>query len=197
MNRSTVTAIGAALFIAAACGATTTSQSPAETASSPTASPVESSDASDVSRFFAIEEIGLGSEGYVTLLNYTEASASLDSMFLCQADACVDLPDVMVGPGEVARIAVGDGTGLENVAMTRADLDLAPGDGEVAVFHSEDVSDKAEIRAYLQWGSTPHELTKVAVEAGLWIETGYAPTGPSATRLWKTEGNLWVWDSGQ
>lgn len=197
MKRSNLLAIPTAIFVAAACNATVTSPNPTATPASQTASPVGSSDASDVSRFFAIEEIGLGPEGYVTLLNYTEATASLDTMFLCQADACVDLPDVVVGPGEVARIAVGDGTGLENVAMTGADLDLTPADGEVAVFHSKDVSDKAEVRAYLQWGSTPHELTKVAVEAGLWIEAGYAPSAPHATRLWKTDANLWVWDPGK
>jgi hypothetical protein len=44
-------------------------------------------------------------------------------------------------------------------------------------------------------GSTPHKLTPLVSHAGLWIATG-APSAPHATRLWKTEANLWVWDPG-
>ncbi len=188
MKRLWLAAAGCLLLAAAACGGSVSNPSPDQT-------PVPSSDAADVSRFFAIEEVGLGPNGYVTLLNYTDQPASIDTMYLCQAAGCVDLPDVVVAPGEVARIAVGDGAGLEKVAMTGARLDLPPSDGEVAVFASADVRDPKDVRAYLQWGLTPHELTKVAVEAGLWREEGYAPSGPNATRLWKTDANLWVWDS--
>ena len=195
MKRSMAMVIGSVLFVAVACTTTDASPSPEETPSSQAESSAPSSGAGDVSWFFSIEEIGLGPEGYVTLHNFTGASANLDSLFLCQSNGCADLPDVVVQPGESARIAVGDGTGLENVVMTNAKLDLAPADGEVAVYHSEDPSDPTQLRAYLQWGSTPHELTKVAVEAGLWRESGYAPSGPNGTRLWKTDANLWVWDS--
>jgi len=48
---------------------------------------------------------------------------------------------------------------------------------------------------YLQWGSTPHALTDLAVQAGLWIKTGYAPTTSNATRLYKVaESGLWLFD---
>jgi hypothetical protein len=194
MNRSAVTLLVSALLVAVACNATV-SPSPSPGASQP-GSPAPSSDAGDVARYFSIDEVGLGPDGYVTLLNYTEVAASLDRVFLCQDDHCVDLPDVVVDAGHEARIAVGSGEGLEDVAMTNADLDLPPADGEVAVFSSETLTDAGAMRAYLQWGSTPHTLTGVAVEAGLWIATAYAPTGPNATRLWKTDANLWVWDPG-
>jgi hypothetical protein len=150
---------------------------------------------SGASRFFAIDEIGLGPEGYVTLLNFTDVAASLDEVFLCQPPACVDLPDVVINPGGVARIAVGDGAGLDEVAMTDAPLTLSPTDGEIAIFDSPDVSDSATIYAYLEWGSTPHEATSVAIEAGLWQEGSYAPSSPDATRLYRTDANLWVFDT--
>ena len=197
MKRMTIVVIVAALFVVTACTTTVSSSSPTSTPANQTAAPLGSSDGSDVTRYFAIEEIGLGPDGYVTLINYTEAAASLDAGFLCQAEGCVDLPDAVVGPGDVARVAVGDGTGLEKVVMTGADLALTPADGEVGLYHSKDVTDESQIRAYLQWGSTPHELTPVAIKAGLWTETGYAPSAPHATRLWKTEANLWVWDPGK
>jgi hypothetical protein len=194
MNRL-ATVVALALLLGAGCNSTTPSSSGITL--NPSFLPDPSSDASDVSRYFSIEEVGLGPDGYVTLRNYTEVPASLASVYLCQADRCIDLPDVNVEPGAVARIAVGEGGGLEYVVVRNADLDLPPADGEVGVFRSDDVTDSGGIRSYLQWGSTPHEMTNTAVDAGLWLPTAYAPTGPNATRLWKTEANLWVWDPGQ
>lgn len=150
---------------------------------------------SGASRYFAIDEVGLGPNGYITLLNYTDVAASLDELYLCQPPTCVDLPDVVVDPGDVARITVGDGVGLDDVALTDAPLTLRPTDGEIAIYESEDVSDAAKIRAYLEWGSTPHEATRVAIEAGLWREGSYAPSSPDATRLYQTDANLWVFDT--
>jgi hypothetical protein len=209
MKRSIVAVMSFAALVTAACGTSVASLSASSVSApspSPSQAPVASPDASqapapssnaaDVSRYFSIEEIGLGPHGYVTLLNYTSVSASLDTLYLCQASGCADLPDVVVGPGEIARIAVGDGAGLEKVAMMGAGLDLPPLDGEIAVYASKDVRNSNDVRAYLEWGSTPHELTTVAIEAGLWLEGSYAPSGPNATRLWKTDGNLWVWDPG-
>jgi len=197
MNRFLTTVLAVGLLVVAGCGTVTPTPGPTGVTTNPSLSPDPSSDANDLSRYFSIVEVGLGPDGYVTLINYTESPASLGDVFLCQADGCVDLPDTVVEPGQLARIAVGDGEGLGNVVVRNAELDLAPADGEIGVFRSEDITDSAGIRSYLQWGSTPHEMTDTAVEAGLWIATAYAPTAAHATRLWKTEANLWVWDPGQ
>ena len=133
----------------------------------------------------------------MTLRNYTDVPGSLDALYLCQTSGCADLPDTVVEPGGLARIAVGDGTGVDEVVMTGAIIELTPADGEFGLYVSEDIRDTADLRAYLQWGLTPHALTEVADAAGLWRKSGFAPSGPAATRLWKTEANLWVWDPGQ
>jgi hypothetical protein len=173
----------------------------AATACSPTPSndtspgPGSSGLAGDVSRYFSIEEIGLGPDGFVTLLNYTDQPASLNNLRLCQEDRCVELANVDVDGGSVTRIAVSDGAGLDDVGMTGADLALTPDDGEVALLRAGSATEAADIRAYLEWGSTPHGLTAAAISAGLWHAGSYAPTSPSATRLYKTEANLWVFDT--
>jgi hypothetical protein len=47
----------------------------------------------------------------------------------------------------------------------------------------------------MQWGSTPHELTGLAIDAGLWLEGGYAPTSEKATRLFRVkETGLWLFE---
>jgi hypothetical protein len=186
MNRSIARVLLVALLVSGGCTTAASSPSPAAEVT-----PGEG----DVSSYFSIEEVGLGENGYITLRNYTDVSASLDKVFLCQAQACVDLPDVVIGPGEIARVAVGDGAGLEDVVVKNAALQLTPADGEVAVYRGDDRRDPGSMRYYVQWGSTPHELTDVAITAGLSGSTTFAPSGPNATRLWKTEGGQWVWDA--
>jgi hypothetical protein len=182
----------------AACGAEVTTPEPEVSPSvEANASAAPTPGRLDVTYLFDIVEVGVGATGYVTLRNFTDTDASLGTLYLCQADGCVDLPDVAVPAGEVIRIAVGDGSGLEDVAMTNTKLDLSPPDGEVAVFASSDTGKREDIRAYLQWGSTPHDLTHVAVDAGLWLETAFAPSGPDAVRLWRNDSGLWLWDAAE
>ncbi|HEY4668225.1 MAG TPA: hypothetical protein VIH05_00465 [Tepidiformaceae bacterium] len=145
--------------------------------------------------YVSIEEVGLGPNGYVTIKNFTETAINIGDLYICQPPRCTRLPEAVMQPGTVGRIAVGDGAGIENVVAKNVPLQLAPSDGEVAIFGSEKVDDPAAIRAYFEWGATPHAATAVAIKAALWVEGSFAPTGERATRLYRTEANLWVWDS--
>ncbi len=146
--------------------------------------------------FFAINEIGLSPEGFIALTNFTDVPVSLKSLYLCQGSDCFALPDAVVAAGETVRVATGDGEGLENLVATGATIgELHRPDGEIAIFTSPDTTDPDALLVYLQWGSTPHELTEMAVEKGLWFETSYAPSGENATRLWRVEeSGLWLWE---
>lgn len=150
----------------------------------------------DASSFFAINEIGLGSNGYVSLTNFTDVPVRLAGLVLVQGSDYFELPDVAVEPDGTVRVAVGDGEGLENVVATDATLgELAPEDGEIALFTSQEFDDPTAIIVYLEWGSTPHELNPVAVEAGLWLEGSFAPTAATATRLFRVEeSGLWIFE---
>lgn len=182
-----------ALAIAAACGgpdddATT----PAATTVPPITGSPQPADAATY--FFAIEEVGLGKNGYVVLRNFTDVPATMGGLYICQPPKCFHLPDVEVAPGEAALVAVREDNAREGVVATWTDLDLTPSDGEVALYASEDAENPEEIRAYLQWGSTPHDGTGTAVDAGLWSETGFAPSSANATRLFHDEGGWWKFD---
>ena len=149
-----------------------------------------------VGSFLAINEIGLGPEGYISLTNFTNVPVTTKGLYLCQGKDCFALPDAVIEAGETGRVAVGEGKGLENVVASKATIgELKPSDGEVALFASDKFDEPKAMLVYLQWGSTPHALTKLAVEAGLWIETGYAPTSPNATRLYRVpESGLWLFE---
>lgn len=177
--------IAAALLLAACSSSSSPSQS----------TPGSGGAANDAARYFAIVEIGLGANGYVALENYTDQPAQLEGLRLCQARRCVKLTAAEVEPGTIARVSVGDGSGVEHVVMRDADLQLEPSDGEVALMSAGSDFKPEVMRNYLEWGSTPHGLTAIAIEAGLWHEGSYAPTAEDATRLYKTEANLWVFDA--
>ena len=141
---------------------------------------------------FAIDEIGLGPEGYVALTNITDQAASLGGLFLCQGTQCFALPDVEVAPRATVRVAAGS-TGP--VAAQFAFGELQPADGEIALAASNNLQDPKALLAYLEWGATPHADTEVAIKAGLWIKGSYAPSASNATRLFHQEGGLWLFDT--
>ena len=182
------------LFITAACSSGGQGADTTDLPTSPQVSPARVSSATGT--FFAINEIGLGLNGFVALTNFTNVPASLAGLHLCQGSACFELPDAIVGAGETVRISVGDGTGYEGVVATRATLgEMRPSDGEIALFSSQEPDDPQAMLVYFQWGSTPHNLTQTAIDAGLWVEGGYGPSSQNATRLFKVaETGLWLFE---
>jgi len=175
------------MFVLIACA----TANPIETATpSVTATPRSGS-----GTLFAIDEVGLGPDGHISLNNFTDQPASIGGLFLCQGSKCFELPNVEVAPGAIARIAVGSGTGLDGVVAKGATIgELRPSDGEIALYASKNLNDPKAILAYLEWGSTPHDNTQVAIDAGLWIKGSFAPSAENATRLFRTEGGLWLFD---
>jgi len=152
-------------------------------------SPIE-----DDGRFFVIDEVGFGPDGYVSLTNFTEAQGSLAGLFVCQPPKCAALPDADVSPGKTVLLAVGGGENLDRVVASDLRLGLSPDDGEVGLYASTDVEEPLDVRAYVEWGSTPHEGTPVAVEAGLWLEGSFVESSENATRIYRTEGGEWEFD---
>lgn len=148
------------------------------------------------SSFFSIEEIGIDPDGWVALKNFTDVTVTLDGLFLCQDGECLALPDENVGAGETAYIVTGQAPDVDGVVVAGASIGtLAPADGEVALFVTQPGSTDSLI-AFLEWGSTPHSYTEMAISRGLWLEDSYAPAGENAVRLYRNpESGLWLWDT--
>jgi len=145
---------------------------------------------------FAIDEIRLGSQGYIALTNITDQPASLSRLFLCQGTQCFAMPDFTVDPGATVRIAAGSGAGLTSaVAANAAFGELRPSDGEIVLAASKNLQDPKSLLAYLEWGATPRTNTNAAIGAGLWIKGSFAPSASDATRLYRQEGGLWLFDT--
>ncbi len=160
----------------------------------PDAEPAEGSPEKDL--FFEINEVVLGPQGSVALTNFTDVSFNLAGYWLCQGSACFELPEEVVGGGETVRVSLGTGAGLENVVASGATLsELRATDGEIGLFASSEFDDPQAMVAYYQWGSTPHEHTQTAIDAGLWVEGGYGPSSERATRLFRAaDTGLWLFE---
>lgn len=186
--------VGIALLIVSACAGQSRGGDLSVTPSALEAEPAKVS--SGTGTFFAINEVGLGPNGFVALTNFTDVPASLAGLSLCQGSECFELPDVVVDAGGTVRIAAGDGAGHEGVVATRATFgELRPSDGEIALVASQERDDPQAMFVYFQWGSTPHALTQIAVDAGLWVEGGYGPSSQNATRLFRVaETGLWLFE---
>lgn len=145
---------------------------------------------------FDIQEVGVGDNSYVSLTNFTDQPGSLNGFYLCQGKSCFALPDKIVPASETVRVAVGAGNDLQNVVAANASFGkLRPEDGEIALTNSAAPDAPEKIMIYLEWGSTPHELTALAIKAGLWLKGSYAPTSSRAIRLYRVkESGLWLFE---
>ena len=205
--RDLMLALVAVALLATACGGDEADATTTSTDVTTTSTEVEQTTSTaavrtqpvGASSFFAINEVGLGPDGYVSLTNFTDVPVTLAGLYLCQRPNYIELPDVLVEAGATVRVALGDGAGLENVVVTNASLgDLNPSDGEIAIYTSRDFDDSAAIIEYLEWGSTPHGRTNVAIAAGLWPEGSFAPTSATATRLFRVpESGLWLFEPNE
>jgi hypothetical protein len=182
------------IFIMSACSGTNSTQVTSSSSNLTQGGPAKVS--ASTGTYFAINEIGLGENGYVALTNFTDVTASLEGLYLCQGFDCYQLPDRAVEAGATVRVATGDGTGLDDLVATHASLgELQPSDGEIALTTSAKSNDPSVMLLYYQWGSTPHKLTQAAVDAGLWVEGGYGPSSANATRVFKdSNSGLWLFD---
>lgn len=176
---------------------TTEASTTETTATETTSGGTTGTTASTAQAYFVIDEIGVGDVSYVTLTNFTDVPEDLAGLVLCQGADCAVLPAKKVAKGNSIHVAAGDGEGVPGEVVTTDLGDFEPSNGEVAIYASGSAGDPQEIVSYLEWGSTPHERTQEAIDAGLWRTGSYAPTAENAVKLVrKVESGWWVFETG-
>lgn len=115
---------------------------------------------------FAISRIDFEA-GVVTITNVGGAAADPDGMFVCNRPTYVPLPAGEVAPGDSVEIET-DRLGID-----------ADG-GEVGLYLTGSFSSADDMVSYVEWGSSGHGRSSVAVEAGLWEEGAALDAGASA-----------------
>ncbi|MCZ6505529.1 MAG: hypothetical protein O6834_06065, partial [Actinobacteria bacterium] len=135
---------------------------------------------------FVLTSISFGDGGMIVITNVGDATGNLAGHFLCQRPAYFGIPDVEVAPGQSVAINTGgsvfqpppDAITIDQIATIGT---LSPGDGEVALYNSANFGSSADILSYVEWGSSGHGRSSVAVSAGIW--SGFVQTGDDSVAL--------------
>lgn len=171
-------------------GATTTSAAVEATTSTPSPSGAH----------FVLTSVSLGEGGMIVITNVGDVTGNLTGHFLCQRPAYFAIPDVEVPPGQFVAISTGgtvfqpppDAITIDQVATIGT---LRPDDGEVGLYDSGNFGASTDILSYVEWGSSGHGRSSVAVKAGIWsdgfVQTADDSVSISANTLPATEAAHW------
>lgn len=136
----------------------------------------------------------------IVITNVGDVTGNLAGHFLCQRPAYFAIPDVEVPPGQFVAISTGgtvfqpppDAITIDQVATIGT---LRPGDGEVGLYDSGNFGASTDILSYVEWGSSGHGRSSVAVKAGIWsdgfVQTADDSVSISANTLPATEAAHW------
>jgi hypothetical protein len=160
---------------------TTTTVAPTTTTTTlPPATTVEPP--ADAAASYAITQIAFGAGAFIQITNTGNAPGDIGGHWLCQRPVYFEIPEVELGPGQSVWIAA-DGNDLVFVGDVVDVVDaagglgsLALGSGEMALYSSRDFADPAAIVDYVEWGTSGHGRSGVAVEAGIWPAGGFVET---------------------
>ena len=158
----------------AAATTTATTQAPATTAA-PTTTVAASTSG------LQIVQVGLDTsfqEGWVLLQNTGNTPWNLSGHYLCQRPSYFALPDVTIPAGDIYWVNVGVVNDVPGVGANGAVGSFDPDGGEVGLYSSNSFGDANAILSYVEWGSTGHGRSSVAVAAGIW-DAGDFVTVPS------------------
>lgn len=183
------------VLIAAACGSsdsnsttttsatggndvTTTSGDATSTTATGGSTDTTSGDNSATDALLVISRVVFGDGGYVSVSNVGGTGGSLDGWQLCQRPAYYAIGPVEVAPGETVHFTTGGDvaelTGQVIDANGRFGRFSASG-GEIALYAENAFGSASAIRSYVEWGSSDHGRSSVAVAAGIWTEGGFVP----------------------
>lgn len=115
----------------------------------------------------------------VVITNVGDDDGNLGGLFLCQRPSYYAFPDVDVPAGQSVAISTGGSVfvpppGAITIDEIAAIGPLSAGDGEVGLYNSGDFGSPSAILSYVEWGSSDHGRSSVAIAAGIW--SGFVQT---------------------
>lgn len=128
---------------------------------------------------FVISRVVFGDEGYVSVSNVGDGVGNLEGWQLCQRPAYFRIGSVEVAAGETVHFATGTAPDLVGQVIESNGRfgRFGAGGGEIGLYVDNSFGSASSIRSYVEWGSSDHGRSSVAVAAGIWTEGGFVPTG--------------------
>lgn len=133
---------------------------------------------------FVIGSIVFGESGTIEIGNLGPDAGDLTGYWIAIHPYYLEIPATIIGPGKAITVSVAAESDPELV-IPAADLlpELKAGSGEIGLYLSGDFGDPDAIVDYVEWGSTGHTRSAVAIAAGLWPEDQTVVTDGSTTGL--------------
>ena len=165
-DETTTTAVGTDEATTTTAGSSDTTTTTAGTTAT-TAAPTPAT--------FAISRVVFGSEGYVAVTNVGGTAGNLEGWQLCQRPGYYGIGSVDVAPGETVRFTTGPVEGLTGQVFDAGGRfgQLSATGGEIGLYVDASFGSPSSIRSYVEWGSSDHGRSSVAVEAGIWVAGGF------------------------
>ncbi len=184
---STTEAAAATTSTAPAPG-TTTAAAAATTATTTTEAQTTTTVAAEGGAQFVLSTVVLGDGAMVVITNIGSESGNLGGHALCQRPSYFTFSDFEIPAGQSAAISLVGETFeppdgalvIEEVAQISA---LSPDSGEVGLYSISSFSTSDAILGYVEWGSSGHGRSSVAVGAGIWETGGFVETTAETTTL--------------
>lgn len=178
--------LAALILVAAACG---DDDSPATTAAATTttAAPATTQPEAAGEAKFTITSVTIDASGQGVLIqNVGSATGNLSGFALCQAPSYHTFGDIELAPGEFIAVSLGGGfsppSGAKEI-ITAGVGQISAEDGELGLYSSSDFGNSSAIVGYVEWGSSGHRRSSVAVGAGIWNEGDFVATSGAISTL--------------
>jgi hypothetical protein len=174
---TTTTSVGATTGTAADEETTTTTVAGTTTTAGQTATTATGRGGSEEA-VFVISRVVFGDEGYVSITNVGDAAGNLEGWQLCQRPGYYGIGSVAVAAGETVHFATGSAPDLPGQVIESNGRfgRFSAGGGEIGLYVDSSFGSASSIRSYVEWGSSDHGRSSVAVAAGIWTGGGFVPS---------------------
>lgn len=133
---------------------------------------------------FVIGSVVFGDGGTIEVGNLGPDTGDLSGFWIAIHPYYLELPSTILAPGKALIVSLAEDADPEFVIPAAGLLPaLKSNSGEIGLYTSGDFGDPGAIADYVEWGSTGHVRSTVAIEAGLWPEDQAIVTDESSTGL--------------
>ena len=120
---------------------------------------------------FVIGSVVFGEEGSIEIGNLGPDTGDLSGFWIAIHPYYLEIPPTIIAPGKAIIVSIAEDADPELVIPAAGLLPaLKSGSGEIGLYSSGGFGDPNAIVDYVEWGSTGHVRSNVAIEAGLWPE---------------------------
>jgi hypothetical protein len=133
---------------------------------------------------FVIGSVTFGEQGTIEIGNLGPDTGDLTGFWIAIHPFYLEIPSTIIAPGKAIVVSVAPGADPDLVIPAAGLLPvMKSGSGEIGLYASGGFGDPDAIVDYVEWGSTGHVRSDVAIEAGLWPEDQAIVIDGSATGL--------------